>query len=782
MRKVWTAALTLILAAVLVLGNQASVLAQTAPDPALPGPQSSDVPQQSVPPLPAPESTGEAQESIPPQQTGTPEASGEPSSQPNGSGVPAPAPENPAAPGLVSEEIEGVRFLRGLEMDPKTGHALPAVELAAALGTDEVTLLTADGEEAAEDAVCATGMTAIWAPSDAELEEQAFLVVKGDVTGTGKISLTQLSRLAEGVSGTKAFEGAFLLAADMDGNGRPSLTDLTMEAALYMAYLKRDEPLKVDWIIPQSADIPGQVREVFQEAAANWSGAAYIPQACVATSADGKYYCLLCETEPKSLAEQSMYSLVYLHTDDKGVTQIADTVDSLVSVPRFRDVEGAWKRPASPDVPADVRTVLAADDETYAPVACVAEQMATSRSFLVCLEKEDTYYMTTVEIASDGKGDVAEKTRMTDAYEPVPGGWQLPDSPSMSSQTESRFRRAAKRIEGYSFSPIACVGISAGDGGTSYRVLCRADPVRDSAPDTYAILTMYVTTGGEAQIIHSVVSDIEARSDSSGKPGGWVQTPPGIHPDVREALAEADNSYRPAAQLGYELDSGMVYTICAASENDYVIAELHVRLSGSPVIRKADVIKAGEPYIPAGPWTLASSPEVSQEMRSMFSSVTADLIDLSYAPVALLGQQTDAGINYCFLSTCTPGIANPKVTYALVIVHVGTDGTAQLGNIITSPYEVPSFGSGAGAWAASPTPVVSAEVRTVLQQADPDLHPAACLAYRSNADGTTNFSILALKGSSVVLADILTDFGSRCELVSADVLCTLDSGETPEGE
>lgn len=76
------------------------------------------------------------------------------------------------------------------------------------------------------DTIAATGMVI------RKDNMSAKIFVRGDVLGTGKLSLTQLIRLAQALSGAKPLEGVFDMAGDLNGNGTIDLTDLTMLAGL----------------------------------------------------------------------------------------------------------------------------------------------------------------------------------------------------------------------------------------------------------------------------------------------------------------------------------------------------------------------------------------------------------------------------------------------------------------------------------------------------------------------------------------------------------------------
>lgn len=53
------------------------------------------------------------------------------------------------------------------------------------------------------------------------------VIIRGDVIGTGRLTISQLVRLAEALNGEKALTGPYLEAADVNGDGKPAtLPDL----------------------------------------------------------------------------------------------------------------------------------------------------------------------------------------------------------------------------------------------------------------------------------------------------------------------------------------------------------------------------------------------------------------------------------------------------------------------------------------------------------------------------------------------------------------------------
>lgn len=139
-----------------------------------------------------------------------PSATAAPSQEP-----PAPGedlPVTPVAPDDPAEGITAALLLDYLELPEDTSW------VTAVLGGEPV-----DG-----DTIVGTGFVLC-----NEAGEESIVAIRGDVTGTGKIGLTQLVRLAKAVSGTEPLEGAFAVAGDLSENGKIDLTDMVQLAHLY---------------------------------------------------------------------------------------------------------------------------------------------------------------------------------------------------------------------------------------------------------------------------------------------------------------------------------------------------------------------------------------------------------------------------------------------------------------------------------------------------------------------------------------------------------------------
>lgn len=179
---------------------------------------------------PASEPSSSAQPTLPPVII-TPAPSPSPSAEPSLPPEDQPAPSLlPSSPLRVEESEEGM-LLTGLTAGSEPVNVQELIgnfEIPAAY-TWEV--CSADGEPRTPEETVGTGCRLAFI-KDGRLQEEYIIVMKGDVLGTGVISIAQLVRLAKALTGVNPLAGPWLLAADLNGSGVPDIADLTIEASL----------------------------------------------------------------------------------------------------------------------------------------------------------------------------------------------------------------------------------------------------------------------------------------------------------------------------------------------------------------------------------------------------------------------------------------------------------------------------------------------------------------------------------------------------------------------
>ena len=80
----------------------------------------------------------------------------------------------------------------------------------------------------------------------------------------------------------------------------------------------------------------------------------------------------------------------------------------------------------------------------------------------------------------------------------------------------------------------------------------------------------------------------------------------------------------------------------------------------------------------AGGWTLAEDTAVTQEAEDALAKALESFVGSNIEPVALLGEQVVAGINYCMLCRVTAVTPTAVPKFALVYVYAGVNGNCEL--------------------------------------------------------------------------------------------------------
>lgn len=95
-----------------------------------------------------------------------------------------------------------------------------------------ITVLDADGAAADGNTLISTGQTVEIRDGSGALIASATVIVAGDVLGTGRLTIAQLTRMSRACSGEEPLSGAYLAAGDFNSNGHIDIADMVREAKL----------------------------------------------------------------------------------------------------------------------------------------------------------------------------------------------------------------------------------------------------------------------------------------------------------------------------------------------------------------------------------------------------------------------------------------------------------------------------------------------------------------------------------------------------------------------
>ena len=124
-----------------------------------------------------------------------------------------------------------------------------------------------------------------------------------------------------------------------------------------------------------------------------------------------------------------------------------------------------------------------------------------------------------------------------------------------------------------------------------------------------------------------------------------------------------------------------------------------------------------------GAWsvrTSVSAMSIDRNARRAFSEAMEGYAGYAVRPLALLGTQVVAGVNYCFLGYGTAATSRPAGSLCKVYVYAGPDGRAELAGI----REIPLKGAPASGWEISQSRralKVEAAAKAALRQATEEM-------------------------------------------------------------
>lgn len=127
-----------------------------------------------------------------------------------------------------NEELGNV--IEGLVASKDPNVVLSVMPQVQAITAEDARIVTADLEPTEDTTPVGTGMIVQWSSQDAQ---SAVILVRGDCTGSGMLSVTQLVRMSEAYAGKRTLEGPYLAAVDFTNTGTVALTDLVKEAKMW---------------------------------------------------------------------------------------------------------------------------------------------------------------------------------------------------------------------------------------------------------------------------------------------------------------------------------------------------------------------------------------------------------------------------------------------------------------------------------------------------------------------------------------------------------------------
>lgn len=170
--------------------------------------------------------------------TDEPSPGTDPTAEPSATPSTRPAPSATDLSGMKIETIDGTDYVTGILASTSTNSVGAMLEQAMTViehDPDTTCRVVASAEDLtplAADAVIGTGRVLQMISGSGDILLSAPVVICGDVSGSGRVDIAQLSTLARHLTGSRVLEGARLLAGDINGNGHIDIADLSKMAEM----------------------------------------------------------------------------------------------------------------------------------------------------------------------------------------------------------------------------------------------------------------------------------------------------------------------------------------------------------------------------------------------------------------------------------------------------------------------------------------------------------------------------------------------------------------------
>ncbi len=157
-----------------------------------------------------------------------------------------------------------------------------------------------------------------------------------------------------------------------------------------------------------------------------------------------------------------------------------------------------------------------------------------------------------------------------------------------------------------------------------------------------------------------------------------------------------------------------------------------------------------EPVV--GGWSKPDSPAVTKEIQDYMKKANEVLAGATFEPVAVIGTQVVAGMNYRLLCKETATVPDAKTVYSIVTLYADPQGEVSLSDIVTSSIQAPSSEELDGGISETASPEIPAEAKAAFDKATETLVGAT-------------YTPLALSGTQVVAG---TNYILFCEKTLSD--------------
>ena len=181
-------------------------------------------------------------------------------------------------------------------------------------------------------------------------------------------------------------------------------------------------------------------------------------------------------------------------------------------------ISGSWKRASDPTLTEKVRRTFDKAFEgltgvAYTPTALLATRTTGSgaqyrvlcKAAVVYPGAQEEYVVVTLNRSWLGKAEIVEigdPLCLTDLdyEEGAVGAWQEAETPALTEEAQAAFAKATEGFVGVDYVPVALLSTQT-VAGANYRILCEATTVYPGAEMHYAVVSVYESLEGNANII-----------------------------------------------------------------------------------------------------------------------------------------------------------------------------------------------------------------------------------------------------------------------------------------
>jgi len=122
---------------------------------------------------------------------------------------------------------------------------------------------------------------------------------------------------------------------------------------------------------------------------------------------------------------------------------------------------------------------------------------------------------------------------------------------------------------------------------------------------------------------------------------------------------------------------------CTAKKAEETVKTVESAVAAAPADTAAENTAQEEPRNMVGGWTLNAEmgENLSAEDKAVLDKAMEGYVGLSIKPIALLGTQVVAGINYAFLCETAPVVPNPQSKLSVIVVYQDLQGGATISDV-----------------------------------------------------------------------------------------------------